>query len=171
MIFYTDILLHIWYWHTADQTISIITAQYTLILLMFSTIWYNPGWTCWTFCLFLFWYDLIYFLLSFISLYIRYFRKSFILLTCKQKYVLLYTLEVFQAGPDDSLNEVALKILQSGVATVPIIHSPSADSPNKNLLHLASLSGILKCQYCGPVTNGFSVFELFSRQYLAPCGY
>ncbi|XP_047954554.1 sucrose nonfermenting 4-like protein [Salvia hispanica] len=53
--------------------------------------------------------------------------------------------QLVQAGPDDSLNEVALKILQSGVATVPIIHSPSADSPNKNLLHLASLSGILKC--------------------------
>ncbi|KAL1536275.1 AMP-activated serine/threonine-protein kinase regulatory subunit [Salvia divinorum] len=53
--------------------------------------------------------------------------------------------QLVQAGPDDSLNDVALKILQSGVATVPIIHSPSADSPNKNLLHLASLSGILKC--------------------------
>ncbi|XP_042029539.1 sucrose nonfermenting 4-like protein [Salvia splendens] len=53
--------------------------------------------------------------------------------------------QLVQAGPDDSLNEVAMKILQSGVATVPIIHSPSADSPNKNLLHLASLSGILKC--------------------------
>ncbi|KAL1539097.1 AMP-activated serine/threonine-protein kinase regulatory subunit [Salvia divinorum] len=53
--------------------------------------------------------------------------------------------QLVQAGPDDSLNEVALKILQSGVATVPIIHSPSTDSPNKNLLHLASLSGILKC--------------------------
>ncbi|XP_042026618.1 sucrose nonfermenting 4-like protein [Salvia splendens] len=53
--------------------------------------------------------------------------------------------QLVQAGPDDSLNEVALKILQSGVATVPIIHSPSADSPNKNLLHLASLSGVLKC--------------------------
>ncbi|KAG6382222.1 hypothetical protein SASPL_158143 [Salvia splendens] len=69
--------------------------------------------------------------------------------------------QLVQAGPDDSLNEVALKILQSGVATVPIIHSPSADSPNKNLLHLASLSGILKCQYCGPVTDTFSICRFF----------
>ncbi|KAL8486252.1 hypothetical protein ACS0TY_023093 [Phlomoides rotata] len=53
--------------------------------------------------------------------------------------------QIIQAGPDDSLNEVALKILQNGVATVPIIHSPSADASNPQLLHLASLSGILKC--------------------------
>ncbi|KAL0376474.1 UNVERIFIED_CONTAM: Sucrose nonfermenting 4-like protein [Sesamum calycinum] len=50
-----------------------------------------------------------------------------------------------QAGPDDSLKEVALKILQNGVATVPILHSSSADGSNPHLLHLASLSGILKC--------------------------
>ncbi|KAI3459286.1 hypothetical protein Pfo_015949 [Paulownia fortunei] len=53
--------------------------------------------------------------------------------------------QLLQAGPDDSLKEVALKILQNGVATVPIIHSPSADASNPHLLHLASLSGILKC--------------------------
>ncbi|XP_011071458.1 sucrose nonfermenting 4-like protein [Sesamum indicum] len=53
--------------------------------------------------------------------------------------------QLVQAGPDDSLKEVALKILQNGVATVPIIHSPSADASNPHLLHLASLSGILKC--------------------------
>ncbi|KAL8515604.1 hypothetical protein ACS0TY_014337 [Phlomoides rotata] len=50
-----------------------------------------------------------------------------------------------QAGPDDSLKEVALKILQNGVATVPILHSLSVDASNSHLLHLASLSGILKC--------------------------
>ncbi|PIN08166.1 5'-AMP-activated protein kinase, gamma subunit [Handroanthus impetiginosus] len=53
--------------------------------------------------------------------------------------------QLVHAGPDDSLKEVALKILQHGVATVPIIHSPSADASNPHLLHLASLSGILKC--------------------------
>ncbi|KAL3812854.1 hypothetical protein ACJIZ3_014122 [Penstemon smallii] len=53
--------------------------------------------------------------------------------------------QLVQAGPDDSLKEVASKILQYGVSTVPIIHSPSADASNPHLLHLASLSGILKC--------------------------
>ncbi|KAL2464135.1 Sucrose nonfermenting 4-like protein [Forsythia ovata] len=49
------------------------------------------------------------------------------------------------AGPDDNIKEVALKILQNGVATVPIIHSPSEDGSYPQLLHLASLSGVLKC--------------------------
>ncbi|KAL2229780.1 sucrose nonfermenting 4-like protein [Sesamum indicum] len=53
--------------------------------------------------------------------------------------------QLVQAGPDDSLKEVALKILQNGVATVPILHSSSAGGSNPHLLHLASLSGILKC--------------------------
>ncbi|OVA15013.1 CBS domain [Macleaya cordata] len=49
------------------------------------------------------------------------------------------------AGPYDSLKNVALKILQSKVATVPIIHSSSQDGSFPQLLHLASLSGVLKC--------------------------
>ncbi|KAL5541823.1 hypothetical protein UlMin_009533 [Ulmus minor] len=49
------------------------------------------------------------------------------------------------AGPYDNLKEVALKILQNQVATVPIIHSSSEDGSLPQLLHLASLSGILKC--------------------------
>ncbi|CAI9779767.1 unnamed protein product [Fraxinus pennsylvanica] len=49
------------------------------------------------------------------------------------------------AGPDDNIKEVALKILQNNVATVPIIHSPSEDGSYPQLLHLASLSGVLKC--------------------------
>lgn len=53
---------------------------------------------------------------------------------------------IFQAGPNNNLKEVALKILQNGVSTVPIIHSPSEDASNPQLLHLASLSGILKCE-------------------------
>jgi hypothetical protein len=51
-----------------------------------------------------------------------------------------------QAGPYDCLKDVALKILQNKVATVPIIHS-SQDSSFPLLLHLASLSGILKCKF------------------------
>ncbi|KAM7485111.1 hypothetical protein LguiA_001120 [Lonicera macranthoides] len=50
-----------------------------------------------------------------------------------------------QAGPDENLKDVALKILQTGVATVPIIHSSSEDGSYPQLLHLASLSDILKC--------------------------
>ncbi|KAK6915582.1 AMP-activated protein kinase, glycogen-binding domain [Dillenia turbinata] len=49
-----------------------------------------------------------------------------------------------EAGPNDSLKDVALKILQNKVATVPIIHSSSQDGFLPQLLHLASLSGILK---------------------------
>ncbi|XP_044482220.1 sucrose nonfermenting 4-like protein [Mangifera indica] len=49
------------------------------------------------------------------------------------------------AGPYDSMKDVALKILQNRVATVPIIHSVSPDGSFPQLLHLASLSGILKC--------------------------
>ena len=51
-----------------------------------------------------------------------------------------------QAGPYDCLKDVALKILQNKVATVPIIHS-SQDNSFPLLLHLASLSGILKCKF------------------------
>ncbi|KAL6503415.1 AMP-activated serine/threonine-protein kinase regulatory subunit [Orobanche gracilis] len=53
--------------------------------------------------------------------------------------------QLVQAGPDDSLKDIALRILQNGVATVPILHSSSPDASNPHLLHLASLSGILKC--------------------------
>ncbi|XP_068340617.1 sucrose nonfermenting 4-like protein [Pyrus communis] len=49
------------------------------------------------------------------------------------------------AGPYDSLKEVAMKILQNKVATVPIVHSTSQDGSFPQLLHLASLCGILKC--------------------------
>ncbi|PPR95875.1 hypothetical protein GOBAR_AA24799 [Gossypium barbadense] len=50
-----------------------------------------------------------------------------------------------QAGPYDSLKDVALKILKSKVATVPIMHSTSQDGSFPQLLHLATLSEILKC--------------------------
>ena len=51
-----------------------------------------------------------------------------------------------QAGPYDSLKDVALKILKSKVATVPITHSSSQDGSFPQLLHLATLSEILKCK-------------------------
>jgi len=50
-----------------------------------------------------------------------------------------------QAGPYDNLKEIAVKILQHGISTVPIIHSEDGSFPQ--LLHLASLSGILKCKF------------------------
>ncbi|OIW17498.1 hypothetical protein TanjilG_22610 [Lupinus angustifolius] len=49
------------------------------------------------------------------------------------------------AGPHECLKVVALKALQNKVSTVPIIHSASEDASFPQLLHLASLSGILKC--------------------------
>ncbi|XVE65637.1 hypothetical protein DITRI_Ditri08aG0016300 [Diplodiscus trichospermus] len=49
------------------------------------------------------------------------------------------------AAPSDSLKDVALKILRNGLAIVPVIHSSSEDGSYPQLLHLASLSGILKC--------------------------
>ncbi|XP_020114101.1 sucrose nonfermenting 4-like protein [Ananas comosus] len=52
---------------------------------------------------------------------------------------------LMHASPYDSLRDVALMILQNDVSTVPIIHSTSEDGSFPQLLHLASLSGILKC--------------------------
>ncbi|XP_015570619.1 sucrose nonfermenting 4-like protein [Ricinus communis] len=56
-----------------------------------------------------------------------------------------YPRSLIHAGPYDSLKDVALKILQNNVSTIPIIHSSSRDGSFPQLLHLASLSGILKC--------------------------
>ncbi|XP_022760544.1 sucrose nonfermenting 4-like protein isoform X2 [Durio zibethinus] len=52
---------------------------------------------------------------------------------------------LISAGPHDNLKDVALKILQNGVAIIPVIHSSSEDGSFPQLLHLAALSGILKC--------------------------
>nr|XP_025662489.1 sucrose nonfermenting 4-like protein isoform X2 [Arachis hypogaea] len=49
------------------------------------------------------------------------------------------------AGPHECLKVVALKVLQNKVSTVPIIHSSADDGSFHQLLHLASLSGVLKC--------------------------
>ncbi|RRT69711.1 hypothetical protein B296_00019995, partial [Ensete ventricosum] len=50
------------------------------------------------------------------------------------------------AGPYDSLKDVAVKILHNKVSTVPIIHSSAQDGSFPQLLHLASLSEILRCK-------------------------
>ncbi|XP_027368683.1 sucrose nonfermenting 4-like protein [Abrus precatorius] len=52
---------------------------------------------------------------------------------------------IHQAGPYDNLKDIALKILQNEISTVPVVHSSSEDGSFPQLLHLASLSGILKC--------------------------
>ncbi|CAA6662061.1 unnamed protein product [Spirodela intermedia] len=53
--------------------------------------------------------------------------------------------DLLHMGPYDTLADIALKILQNEVATVPIIHSSAKDGSFPQLLYLASLSGILKC--------------------------
>ncbi|XP_043724069.1 sucrose nonfermenting 4-like protein [Telopea speciosissima] len=50
---------------------------------------------------------------------------------------------LIQASPQESLKDVAQKILQNKISTVPIIHS-SQDGLCQQLLHLACLPGILK---------------------------
>ncbi|XP_058092851.1 sucrose nonfermenting 4-like protein isoform X2 [Magnolia sinica] len=51
---------------------------------------------------------------------------------------------LIQAGPHESLKDVALRILQNKISVVPIIHSPMHDGSCPQLLHLACLPGILK---------------------------
>lgn len=63
------------------------------------------------------------------------------------KLILKCLLFFVQAGPYDSLKDVALKILQNKVSTVPIVHSTAHDGSFPQLLHLASLSGILRCKH------------------------
>ncbi|KAK8701598.1 hypothetical protein V6N13_019984 [Hibiscus sabdariffa] len=55
-----------------------------------------------------------------------------------------YPRHLVQAGPYDSLKDIAMKILKSKVATVPITYSTSQDGSFPQLLHLATLSEILK---------------------------
>ncbi|KAB2092761.1 hypothetical protein ES319_A02G052000v1 [Gossypium barbadense] len=66
------------------------------------------------------------------------------------------------AGPGDNLKDVALKFLQNGVATIPVIHSSLEDGSFPQLLHLASLSGILKCvcRYFKHCSGSFPMLQL-----------
>ncbi|CAJ2661980.1 sucrose nonfermenting 4-like protein [Trifolium pratense] len=56
-----------------------------------------------------------------------------------------FSRHLIHAGPYDNLKDISMKILHKEVSTVPIIHSTSEDGSFPQLLHLASLSGILKC--------------------------
>ncbi|XP_010549774.1 PREDICTED: sucrose nonfermenting 4-like protein isoform X2 [Tarenaya hassleriana] len=56
-----------------------------------------------------------------------------------------YLRPLIQSKPSDYLSDVTKKILENKVAAVPIIHSSSQDGSYPQLLHLASLPGILKC--------------------------
>lgn len=55
----------------------------------------------------------------------------------------LYRRALIQASPDESLKDVALKILRNKISSVPILSS-SEDGSCPNLLSIACLSGILK---------------------------
>ncbi|KAL8188867.1 hypothetical protein R6Q57_029622 [Mikania cordata] len=54
----------------------------------------------------------------------------------------LHPKRLIDAGPHDSLKDVALKLLQNKIATIPII---THDGSVPQLLHLATLTGVLKC--------------------------
>ncbi|CAN4111116.1 unnamed protein product [Withania somnifera] len=56
-----------------------------------------------------------------------------------------YSRSLILGAPYDSLKDLALRFLQNKVSTLPIIHSSSPDGSFPQLLHLATLSGILKC--------------------------
>ncbi|KAI4372483.1 hypothetical protein MLD38_010706 [Melastoma candidum] len=72
------------------------------------------------------------------------------------------TKPLVHAGPYDNLKEICLKILQNNVATVPILHSASEDGSFPQLLHMASLSGILKClcRYFRHCSSSLPVLQL-----------
>lgn len=48
-------------------------------------------------------------------------------------------------GPDDLLKEVARKLLHNQVTTVPVLHFSTEEREMPQILHLATLSGILNC--------------------------
>ncbi|KAK2974145.1 hypothetical protein RJ640_021436, partial [Escallonia rubra] len=57
--------------------------------------------------------------------------------------LLLRRRPLIQAGPDESLQDVALRILQNKISTVPVLHF-TQDGSYPQLLHLACLAGILR---------------------------
>ncbi|KAF5465510.1 hypothetical protein F2P56_015510 [Juglans regia] len=72
---------------------------------------------------------------------------------------------LIHASPYDNLKDVVLKILQNEVATVPVIYSSSEDGLFPQLLHLASLSGILKSQVSSVpiVDDNDSLLDVYCR--------
>ncbi|KAH7276643.1 hypothetical protein KP509_39G016000 [Ceratopteris richardii] len=65
-------------------------------------------------------------------------------------------------GPDDSLKEVVRKLLRYQVTTVPVLYFQAQEQTLPQLLHLATLSGILKC-LCRHFQHSFSSLPLFSQ--------
>ncbi|XP_076946263.1 sucrose nonfermenting 4-like protein [Bidens hawaiensis] len=67
-----------------------------------------------------------------------------------------------QAGPDENLKDVTLKILQNRIATVPVTHSTSDDGSYPQLLYLASLSEVLKlvCRYFRHSASSLPILQL-----------
>ncbi|KAF7145084.1 hypothetical protein RHSIM_Rhsim04G0219500 [Rhododendron simsii] len=75
---------------------------------------------------------------------------------------LLVNIKYRRVEPDENLKDIALKILDNNVATVPVIHSSSGDALFPQLLHLASLSGILKsiCRYFRHSSGSLPLLQL-----------
>lgn len=73
-----------------------------------------------------------------------------------------YPWRFVHAGPHECLKDVALKVLQNKVSTIPIIHSSSEDGSFPQLLHLASLSGILKniCRHFKHSLSSLPILQL-----------
>ncbi|KAI3455197.1 hypothetical protein Pfo_011860 [Paulownia fortunei] len=71
---------------------------------------------------------------------------------------------LIHAGPDESLADVASRILQNNISTVPIIHSINGSCPR--LLHIACLAGILK-NVCSHFKHHLGYLTLLQQ----PVGY
>ncbi|KAJ7980244.1 Sucrose nonfermenting 4-like protein [Quillaja saponaria] len=73
-----------------------------------------------------------------------------------------FSRHLIHAGPYDNLRDISLKILQNEVSKVPVIHSSSEDGSFPQLLHLTSLSGILKCicRYFRHSANSLPMLQL-----------
>eukprot|EP00250_Pteridium_aquilinum_P004034 c14284_g1_i1 orf=410-1861(+) len=69
---------------------------------------------------------------------------------------------LYYVGPDDSLKEVAQKLLHHQVTTVPVLHFPAQEQALPQLLHLATLSGILKC-LCRHFQHSFGSLPLLNQ--------
>ncbi|GJU86044.1 hypothetical protein Tco_1293590, partial [Tanacetum coccineum] len=74
----------------------------------------------------------------------------------------IFSKRLVQAGPDENLKDITLKILQNRVATLPITHSTSDDGSYPQLLYLASLSEVLKlvCRYFRHSASSLPILQL-----------
>ncbi|KAK6147926.1 hypothetical protein DH2020_018838 [Rehmannia glutinosa] len=81
-----------------------------------------------------------------------------------QRRPLIHVYALPNAGPDDSLADVASRILQNDISAVPIIHSVNGSS--SRLLHIACLAGILE-NVCSHFKNHLGYLTLLQQ----PVGY